>query len=162
MNTFCHKEGYKFLFELLIAATPLQLASCGGSQEVYEKTMRAGLMKRAIVELQAGGIEPDVWKLEGLESSEDMQSVSEAARSGGRDKVSIVVLGRGESEEKVLIWLAAAARVPGVIGFAVGRTIFKEPLLRFHKRQAPREETARTIANNFKHYVDLFESAGNT
>lgn len=159
LNDYCRREGYKFLFELLVPATSAQLALCGGSEEVYEKTMRAGLMKRAIEELRAGGVEPDVWKLEGLESSADMRSVADAARSGGMDNVGIVVLGRGESDEKVRVWLGAAARVDGVIGFAVGRTVFKEPLLRYHEKHATREETTRAIANNFKRYVDLFESA---
>ncbi|TSC68600.1 MAG: hypothetical protein G01um101470_1163 [Parcubacteria group bacterium Gr01-1014_70] len=161
LNAFCHARDYKFLFELLVPATPAQLVLCGGSEETYEKTMRAGLMKRAMEDLQAGGVEPDVWKLEGLESSADMSAVVEMARSGGRDKVGIVVLGRGESDEKVRVWLGAAARVPGVIGFAVGRTVFKEPLMRYHAKQATREETARTIADNYKRYVDLFEAASN-
>ena len=160
LSAYCHKEGYKFLFELLVPATSEQLASCGGSEDVYEKTMRAGLMRSAVRELQADGVEPDVWKLEGLESSEDMGSIAEAARSGGRNDVGIGVLGRGESDEKGRVWLGASARVDGVIGFAVGRTVFKEPLLHYHEKHATREETAHTIADNFKRYADLFESAG--
>jgi len=160
LNAYCRKAGYKFLFELLVPATSEQLAACEGSEETYEKTMRAGLMKRAMKELRTGGVEPDVWKLEGLESAEDMQSVSEAARTGGREEVGIVVLGRGESDEKVRMWLSAAAQVEGVIGFAVGRTVFKEPLIRYHEKKATREETSRAIADNFKRYADLFESAG--
>ena len=160
LNAYCREKGYKFLFELLVPATSEQLTLCDGSEEAYEKTMRAGLMKRAMEELRAGGVEPDVWKLEGLESSEDMQSVVLTARSGGRDNVGIVVLGRGESDEKVRAWLGAAARVEGVIGFAVGRTVFKQPLVRYHEKQATREETAHAIADNFKRYVGLFESVG--
>ena len=130
-----------------------------GVKNCKKKQCRGGLMKRAMEELRMGGVEPDVWKLEGLELSEDMQSVAQTAQSDGRKHVGIVVLGRGESDAKVRAWLGAAARVPGVIGFAVGRTVFKEPLLRYHKKQATREETTRAIADNFKRYVDLFESA---
>ncbi|OGZ54552.1 MAG: hypothetical protein A3H64_00560 [Candidatus Ryanbacteria bacterium RIFCSPLOWO2_02_FULL_45_11c] len=159
LNAFCHEKNYKFLFELLVPATSEQLASCNGSEELYEKTMRGGLMKRAMEELRMGGVEPDVWKLEGLESSEDMRSVAQVAQINGREHVGIVVLGRGESDAKVRAWLGAAARVDGVIGFAVGRTVFKEPLLRYHKKQATRDQTARAIADNYKQYVDLFEAA---
>lgn len=158
LNLFCHTGGYKFLFELLVPATPLQLEGCSGSEEVYEKTMRAGLMRRAIEELQSNGVEPDVWKLEGLESSQDMRTVAETARSEGREKVGIVVLGRGESDQKVQVWLGSAALVPGIIGFAVGRTVFKEPLLKYHRKEFGREETARAIAENYKRYADLFEA----
>ena len=160
LHAFCRKEGYKFLFELLVPATPEQLALSQNSEDVYEKTMRAKLMKQAVEELQAGGVEPDIWKLEGLESSEDMQSVAETARRDGRIEVGIVVLGRGESDTKVRVWLEAAARVPGVVGFAVGRTIFKEPLVKYHRKETTREETVRVIAQNFKQYVDLFDKAG--
>lgn len=160
LNAFCRSRGYAFLFELLVPSIVAQLEACGGSEETYEKTMRAGLMKRAMAELAAGGIEPDIWKLEGLESTEDMKSVAQQAQTGGRTHVGIVVLGRGESDEKVRVWLGAAAHVPGVIGFAVGRTVFKEPLLQYHKKQKTREEAVRIIAQNYKKYVDLFESAG--
>lgn len=161
LNAFCREKNYKFLFELLVPATSEQIASCGGSEESYEKTIHGELMRRAMEELRMGGVEPHVWKLEGLESLEDMRSVAQVAQSDGRERVGIVVLGRGESDAKVRMWLEVAAQVDGIIGFAVGRTVFKEPLLRYHKKQATREETARAIADNFKRYADLFESASN-
>ncbi|TSC71852.1 MAG: hypothetical protein G01um101470_473 [Parcubacteria group bacterium Gr01-1014_70] len=159
LDAFCKQNGYAFLFELLVPATPAQLASCGGSEEQYENSMRPGLMKSAMKEIRAGGVEPDVWKLEGLEQAADMQVVAQTARDGGREHVGIVVLGRGESDEKVRVWLGASARVEGVVGFAVGRTVFKEPLMRHHHKQTTREAAAREIAENYKRYVDLFEKA---
>src|SRR5262249_35764038 len=98
-----------------------------GSAELFihqDARLFPGLMGRAIQELQDAGVEPDVWKIEGLDLTEDCEKAVAAARRGGRDKVGCIVLGRGEDDKKVGEWLETAARVPGFIGFAVGRTVF--------------------------------------
>ena len=81
-------------------------------------------MVQAIHALQDAGVEPDVWKIEGLDRREDCEKIVAAARRGGRDKVGCIILGRGEDDKKVREWLTTAAGVPGFIGFAVGRTDF--------------------------------------
>jgi 5-dehydro-2-deoxygluconokinase len=81
-------------------------------------------MARAIEELQDLGVETDVWKIEGLDRSEDCEKTVAAARRNDRDKVACIILGRGEDDKKVHEWLTTAATVPGFIGFAVGRTVF--------------------------------------
>lgn len=159
MNDFCKAHRYKFLFELLAPPTPTQLAVCGGDQVFYDRTVRWEVMRDSIKELQENGIEPDVWKLEGLEEMEQMRAVTDQARSGGRDTVGVIVLGRGESDEKVRVWLGAAAGITGVVGFAVGRTVFKQALLDLRAGKIKREEAANRIAGNFKGYADLFERA---
>ena len=88
-------------------------------------------MVQAIEELQNAGVEPDVWKIEGLDRREDCERIVAAARRGGRDNVGCIILGRGEDDSKVREWLAVAASVPGFIGFAVGRTDFWQPLVGF-------------------------------
>ena len=85
-------------------------------------------MVRAIGELQAAGVEPDVWKVEGLNTADDCRRVADAARAGGRDRVGCVVLGAGADEATVAHWLREAAGVEGFIGFAIGRTIFWDAL----------------------------------
>jgi 5-dehydro-2-deoxygluconokinase len=71
----------------------------------------------------------------------------------------VIVLGRGENAEKVKQWLTTAARVPGLIGFAVGRTIFWEPLKAFKGGQISREEASAQIAQNYKGFCDLWTQA---
>src|SRR3954465_2883680 len=96
-----HEHDRKFLFELLVPATDEQLASVDGDTDRYDADLRPELMVRTIAELQERGIEADVWKVEGVADSEDCRRIVEQARSGGRDKVVCVVLGRGASTEKV-------------------------------------------------------------
>ena len=94
-------------------------------------------MVRAIHELQDAGVEPDVWKIEGLDRREDCEKVVAAARRGGRDQVGCIVLGRGEDDQKVREWLATAAAVPGFIGFAVGPDDLLGPAGRLARRASP-------------------------
>ena len=162
VSEFCKSNGYKFLFELLAIATPAQLSQVGDDQEKYEQTLRWQVMVDSIKEIQSHGIEPDIWKIEGLNDLTQMQAVVEIARSGGRSEVGIVVLGRGESEEKVKVWLSVAAKIPGVVGFAVGRTVFKQPLIDLHENKISRDVASQKIADNFKGFVDLFINSKNS
>jgi 5-dehydro-2-deoxygluconokinase len=110
-------------------------------------------------ELQEFGVEADLWKLEGIEAEADSRRVAEQARVGGRANVGVIVLGRGENSEKVKQWLTTAAKVPGLIGFAVGRTIFWEPLKGVKDGKWSREEAANQVAQNFKGFCDLWQNA---
>src|SRR6266566_5388861 len=119
----------RFMFELLVPAEKVQLDRLKGDRKAYELGLRPRLMAQTIQELQDAGVEPDVWKVEGLDRHEDCERLVAAARHGGRDLVGCIILGRGEDDRKVRQWLATAAAVPGFIGFAVGRTSFWGPLV---------------------------------
>jgi 5-dehydro-2-deoxygluconokinase len=114
---------------------------------------------QAIQELQDQGIEPDVWKIEGLDRREDCEKVVAAARRNGRGQVGCIVLGRGEDDTKVRHWLKTAAGVPGFIGFAVGRTTFWDPLVDFRAKKVTRDDAVKRIAASYREWVDLFEKA---
>jgi 5-dehydro-2-deoxygluconokinase len=148
----------RFMFELLVPAEPAQLAAAG-SQAAYDHCLRPGLMVRAIRDLQDAGVEPDVWKIEGLDRREDCGAVVAAARRDGRDGVGCIVLGRGENEAKVREWLATAAAVPGFIGFAVGRTDFWVPLVKFRAGEITRAAAVSLIAARYREFAGIFEAA---
>ncbi|SMF03513.1 Myo-inositol catabolism protein IolC [Tistlia consotensis] len=147
----------RFLFELLVPAEKSQLQRLGGDLEAYDRELRPDLMVEAIHELQEAGVEPDLWKVEGLDSREDCRAIVAAARAGGRDKVGCIVLGRGADGEKVREWLTVAAGVPGFVGFAIGRTVFWRPLVDWLAGKATRERAVAEIAARFAEFVDLFE-----
>jgi 5-dehydro-2-deoxygluconokinase len=149
-----------FMFELLVPAEPAQLERAKGDKHVYDREMRPQLMRQAIEELQDAQIEPDVWKIEGLDRREDCEKIVTAARRGGRDHVGCIILGRGEDDRKVREWLATAAGVPGFIGFAVGRTVFWEPLVGWRERKTTREGAVAEIARRYREFADIFENAG--
>ncbi len=147
----------RFMFELLVPAEKAQLDKLEGDKKAYDLKLRPTLMVEAIRELQNAGVDPDIWKIEGLDRPEDCQSIVAAARAGGRDHVDLIVLGRGEDERKVREWLGIAARVPGFIGFAVGRTVFWDALVAWRAKKATREQAIAQIAARYREFVDLFD-----
>jgi myo-inositol catabolism protein IolC len=149
----------KFLFELLVPAEDAQLESVGGDAERYDGELRPELMRRAIAEIQDFGIEVDIWKIEGVDERSDCEMLVEQARSGGRDGVVCVVLGRGANDDKVDQWLQAAAPVDGFVGFAIGRSIWWDPLKAYVDGKIERAEGARKIAENFLRFVEVYQRA---
>ena len=153
-----HANDRKFLFELLVPATDAQLESVGGSGDRYDAELRPELMRRSIEDCQKFGIEVDIWKIEGVDEQSDAAMLAEQARSGpGREGVTCVLLGRGASTEKVEEWLRAASPVQGFIGFAIGRSIWWDALKSFLDKELDREAAAAKIADNYLHFVDVYE-----
>jgi myo-inositol catabolism protein IolC len=152
-----HARDRKFLFELLVPAEEHQLASVGGDAERYDAELRPELMRRAIADAQAAGIEVDIWKIEGVDAREDAAMLAEQSRAGGRDGVVCVLLGRGASDEKVDHWLRQAAPVEGFVGFAIGRSIWWDALKGFLEGDLPREQAAAQIAENYLRFVRVYE-----
>jgi len=148
-----------FMFELLVPAEKSQLVQFKGDKKAYDLELRPQLMVQAIEELQAAGVEPDVWKIEGLDRREDCEKMVATARRGGRDNVSCIILGRGEDDQKVHEWLTTAAKVRGFIGFAVGRTDFWDPLVNMRAGKITREQAVNEMARRYREFVDVFESA---
>jgi 5-dehydro-2-deoxygluconokinase len=159
LSDYLHKSGRLYMFELLVPPEPHQLQRVSNDKKAYDLQLRPALMIQAIHELQDAGVEADVWKIEGIERTEDCQKVVAAARRAGRDKVSCIILGRGEDDKKVRQWLTTAAGVPGFIGFAVGRTTFWDPLVNYRSHKITRDAAVAQIAASFRTWVDLFQKA---
>jgi myo-inositol catabolism protein IolC len=148
----------RFMFELLVPAEKAQLDRLKGDKRAYDLELRPRMMAQTIQELQDAGVEPDVWKVEGLERDEDCERVVAAARGGGRSRVGCIILGRGEDAGKVREWLTTAAAVPGFIGFAVGRTSFWDPLIDWRAKKITRNAAVTEIAHRYQAFVEIFET----
>jgi myo-inositol catabolism protein IolC len=160
LGDWLHENGRKFLFELLVPAEPAQLESVGGDTDRYDAELRPELMRRAIEDIQAFGIEVDIWKIEGVDAREDAETLARQTRSGeGRENVVCVLLGRGASDERVDHWLRQAAPVDGFVGFAIGRSIWWDALKGFLDGSLPREQAAEQIADNYLRFISVYEEA---
>jgi myo-inositol catabolism protein IolC len=158
LSEYLHgKSSSMFMFELLVPAEKAQLERLSGDKKAYDLQLRPRLMVETIAELQDAGVEPDVWKIEGLDSRKDCEKVVAAARRGGRDKVGCIILGRGEDDQKVHEWLATASGVAGFIGFAVGRTSFWDALVNWRAKKITREQAVHDIARRYREFVQIFE-----
>lgn len=155
LSDYLAQKKRTFLLELIVPALPSQLAKLGGSKEKYDIELRPKLMVESLEEIQAAGVEPSIWKLEGVNKPESAKAVVKQAQSSGR-KVGVITLGRGESKEKVQEWLKVGAKIPGIIGFAVGRTIFWQPLADHKAGKINRKEAVEKIAQNYIDFADLW------
>ncbi len=156
---FVHRRDRHFMFELLVPMTQEQSERLDGDQHLYDSYLRPSLMIAAIKELQDHGVEPDVWKIEGLDHRQDCAALVAAAQRDGRGRVGCIILGRGSNEAGIIAWLKAAAPVPGFIGFAVGRTSFWDALVALRDHKATREQAIETIATRYAEWVGIFEAA---
>ena len=159
LSDWLKRHDRKFLFELLVPAEDTQLASVDSDADRYDAELRPELMRRAIAEIQDAGIEVDIWKIEGVDERSDCEMLVAQARSGGRDGVVCVVLGRGANDEKVDQWLQAAAPVDGFVGFAIGRSIWWDPLKAYVDGKIERSAGAAKIAENYLRFVQVYERA---
>ena len=65
------RDRSRFMFELLVPAEKAQLDKLKGDRKAYDLELRPRLMVEAMRELQDAGVEPDLWKIEGLDRRED-------------------------------------------------------------------------------------------
>jgi myo-inositol catabolism protein IolC len=155
-----HENDRKFLFELLVPAEDHQLEKVGGDADRYDAELRPELMRQSIENIQNYGIEVDIWKIEGVDTQEDAQMLVDQTRKGeGREGVVSVLLGRGASDEKVDHWLRQAAPVEGMVGFAIGRSIWWDALKGFLGGDLEREAAAEQIADNYQRFIKVYDDA---
>jgi myo-inositol catabolism protein IolC len=159
LSEFLHsnESRSRFMFELLVPPEKAQLERLKGDKRAYDLQLRPRLMAETIQQLQDAGVEPDVWKIEGLDRREDCETIVAAARRQGRSQVGCIILGRGEDDKKVHEWLTVAAAVPGFIGFAVGRTSFWGPLIDWRASKITRDAAVGEIARRYQEFVEIFE-----
>jgi myo-inositol catabolism protein IolC len=154
-----HENDRKFLFELLVPAEDHQLEKVGGDSDRYDAELRPELMRQTITEFQEAGVEADIWKIEGIDTQEDCERISQTARRDGRDGVICVVLGRGANDDKVDHWLRQGAPVEGYAGFAIGRTIWWDALKSFLAGDLEREDATNQIAEKYLRFVQVYGEA---
>lgn len=158
LSEYLHgKSRSRLMIELLVPAEKNQLDRFQGGKTAYDRELRPRLMVETIERLQDAGVEPDVWKVEGLDTRKECEDLVGVARRSGRVRVGCILLGRGEDDQKVREWLATASEVPGFIGFAVGRTSFWNSLVKWRAKKITRDGAVNEIAGRYREFVELFE-----
>lgn len=153
ISLFCKNNKFKTILELLVPPTVNDLNLCGNKAE-YDKKLRTNKTKTAINEIKTA-IHPTIWKLEGFTSSQWEEIIEETKK----DK--IIVLGRGEDDKKVKQWLRAASKHDTIIGFAIGRTIFMDPIKKYYSKEITSEKAVSLISKKFLTFVSLWEKEKN-
>jgi myo-inositol catabolism protein IolC len=145
------------LYELLVPATDEQLAMVNGDKDRYDSEVRPGLEVQVIKQNQDAGVEPAIWKIEGLETADAARAVVTQIRSGGRESVDAILLGRDAPRERLYHWIEVAAPVEGFVGFAIGRSIWEHAIDGLEKGSLDEAKAVEVIAGEYadyaRHYV---------
>jgi myo-inositol catabolism protein IolC len=152
----CAASPSGFLLELLTPYTDAERS--GSTAEQLELTVRPHLVVEAITQIQDAGVDPDVWKVEGVADVAGCAAIAAAARRDGRDRTGVVVLGAGATADTVNRWLAAAA-TGGYSGFAVGRSIWADAVLAHDRGELDAASARGDIAARYTTFIDTFRAA---
>jgi myo-inositol catabolism protein IolC len=159
LGDWLHENDRKFLFELLVPASQRQLELVGGDSDAYDSHLRPTFMLETIHEILGAGVEPDIWKIEGIDTMADCELIAGLTRSDGRDGVTSVVLGRGADDAKVDHWLRMGAPVDGYTGFAIGRSIWWAGVEGWKDGTMERDAAIASISDNFTRFIEVYRSA---
>jgi myo-inositol catabolism protein IolC len=158
LNDYARDSRRNWMLELLVPATDEQSARYEDSS-LYDELARPGLTIQVIEAMTAAGIHPGIWKLEGYESTQSAQEVLAAVRAAGTPESSCIVLGRNAPQRQVDHWLTVGAPLEGYVGFAVGRSNWRQPLVDYLAGRADREQTETKIARHYRHFVHTYLQA---
>ena len=124
-----------------------------------DATLRPEHTVQVIEYLQDHGVTPALWEVEGLDRPDDAVAIAAAAKRGGRT-ADCIVLGRHDNHDHHLDhWLQVAAPVPGFTGFAIGRSIWWDPLHAHLHHRSTAGGTRRRIASIYADFVRYFLDA---
>jgi myo-inositol catabolism protein IolC len=154
VSDWADQAGRRWLFELLVPPTPEELAQWK-DQDHFDRLARPTLTTEALTQLEAAGVHPTIWKLEGYETAEDAERVLKSV-AGTDHPAECIVLGRDAPLSRVEHWLEVAAPLHGYAGFAVGRTIWEQPLTDFLGGRAERATAVATIAHHYRTLIETY------
>jgi myo-inositol catabolism protein IolC len=146
------------ILELLVPATGADKRATADSTDQYDDELRPGHTVTVMEYLQDRGVEPAIWKVEGLDRHDDAVAVVATAERGGR-QARCVVLGRHAPYDRLDHWLQVAAPIPGFIGFAIGRSIWWDALHAHLHDNEPAGETRRRITGAYLDFARYYLSA---
>jgi 5-dehydro-2-deoxygluconokinase len=93
----------RFMFELLVPPEQAQLDKVKGDKKAYDLEIRPRLMVETIRELQDAQVEPDIWKIEGLDRREDCETMVATARRTRQSGMHHPGSRRGRSESERVV-----------------------------------------------------------
>lgn len=125
-------------------------------EPLHEDARREQAIIESIDFINSAGFTPDIWKLEGVETTTAWINIAQHAGD-----VPMVMLGRGEGAEAVEKLLKVAAKSGAVKGFAIGRTIFWEPLTKLISGSINQMTAVSQIADGYLKFIKLWEDNQN-
>lgn len=146
------------IIELLIPASDSDTAAVEGDSARYDREIRPGLTVVAMEYLQDQGVDPAIWKVEGLDRHEDAERIVDTAKRDGRN-ADCILLGRHASHDQLDHWIRLIAPIPGWTGFAIGRSIWWDALHAHLRHHRTANEARRHIRNTYLDFARFYMDA---
>jgi 5-dehydro-2-deoxygluconokinase len=153
VSNFAKEHTIGFMIEPLVPPTPEQ-----SENNDYDHQLRPDLTVQMIHEIYNAGIFPNIWKIEGSDTTEFYKKSADAIASHDSN-ARIVVLGRNETLDQVGQWLTVGGENDSVIGFAVGRTVFLDAIKKFIAGEYTDQQAIDQISEN---YFKLYQTFSKT
>jgi myo-inositol catabolism protein IolC len=158
VSLWASSNGRSLMIELLVPPTDADKATVNGDSMRYDQEVRPGHTVAAMEYLQDQGVNPAIWKVEGLVHHQDAERIVEAARCNGR-KADCILLGRHASHDQLAQWIQMIAPVPGWIGFAIGRSIWWDALDAHLRHHRATNDTRRRICDAYLDFAHFYVDA---
>lgn len=150
-------SGAELLLELLIHPG-LQQEIGQPSAHSWQDSVLPGLQHAAVEEILGSGTSPALWKIEGHSNAEAAARLDTLVGSARAD-ASILILGGGTDIAGLQQLFACRIGNERFRGFAVGRSIWQQPVSALCMDEVTHWEAQRAICDNFLAVIDAFESA---
>ena len=144
------------LLELLIHPGPPD-GMDESSSRLHTDGVLAGLQRAAAEEILNSGISPAFWKLEGHSNAQEAARL-DALVGSARQDAGILILGGGFDIDRLRQAFSCRNGNERYRGFAVGRSIWQQPILALCNHETTQTEAEAKIGDNFIAVVDAFES----
>jgi len=158
VSRWASSNNRSLIIELLVPATDADTAAVSGDPARYDRELRPGHAVTVMEYLQDQGVEPAIWKVEGLDSPQDAQRIVDAAQRNGR-KADCILLGRHAPHDQLDEWIRVTAPMPGWIGFAIGRSIWWDALTAHLHGHLSTNETRHRIRDAYLDFAHFYIDA---
>jgi myo-inositol catabolism protein IolC len=158
VSAWTARTARSLILELLVPATGADKDATEGNMPRYHDELRPGHTLQVMEYLQDHGVEPAFWTVEGLGRHDDAVAVAAIAQRGGR-QARCLVGGRHAPYDELEHWLQVAAPIPGWAGFAIGRSIWWDPLRARLRHLSTAWEARRRIRVAYTDYARYYLKA---
>jgi 5-dehydro-2-deoxygluconokinase len=155
ISAWAQRTSRSLILELVVPATDADKEATGGILHRYNDELRPEHTLLVMEYLQDYGVEPAFWAVKGLDRHDDAVAVAAMAQRGGR-RARCLAGGGQASHDTLEHWLQVAAPIPGWAGFAIGRSIWWDPLRAHLRHLSTAGEARRRIRAAYLHYARYY------
>jgi myo-inositol catabolism protein IolC len=159
LTSIAADAGAALMLELLVPPEGADARLADADEDAYRSEVLPVRLADAVRQLADAGVSPELWKIDGLDRRGAATVVGHAVHETSGGRAGIVVLGAGRSVADIERWFAATSGVDGFCGFAIGRSIWWEPIRRHLLGELDADATAAAIGAAFAEIVAAYERA---